>query len=93
MYKSEINVENADKTNLCFSLCAFWSHRLICFHIKLLCSSQQVFSREISQQHPYRTTGVTAASNTTHHDLALERQYQLEFKLSSHTEMKVFRQL
>lgn len=91
MYKSEINVENADKINLCFSLCAFWSHQLIHFHIKLLCSSQQVFSSKISQQRPQITTGTAVATTTTCHDLALERQYQLKRKLSSQTEMKVFR--
>lgn len=39
--QGERRVENADKIMLCFSLCAFWSHQRIHFHIKLLCSSQQ----------------------------------------------------
>lgn len=39
--QGERRVENADKIILCFSLCAFWSHQRIHFHIKLLCSSQQ----------------------------------------------------
>lgn len=39
--QGERRVENADKMILCFSLCAFWSHQRIRFHIKLLCSSQQ----------------------------------------------------
>lgn len=39
--QGERRVGNADKIILCFSLCAFWSHQRIHFHIKLVCSCQQ----------------------------------------------------